>query len=94
VAKEITPKEAKELLKKGAILLDVRTYKEFEEKHIEGSILIPLHELEKRITELLKYKNKLILCICRRGNRSKIACEILEKFGFNVYNIKGGITNW
>ncbi len=93
--KEITPKQAKELLESGeAVLLDVRTKEEYGEKHVEGSINIPLNELEARIHEL-KGKKVIILCFCRSGNRSSVACEMLRAHGFsNIYNVKGGIIAW
>ena len=95
MVRSICSDEAKELLKSGlAILLDVRTPEEYAKYHIDRSILIPLNELSNRISELLKYKNKKILCICRSGNRSYVACKLLEQFGFEVYNVEGGILNW
>ncbi len=93
--KEITPAEAIEILKnKNAVLLDVRTEEEYRAEHIKGSVWIPLHELEERIDEL-KGKEIIILCLCRSGNRSRIACEILKNYGFkNLYNVSGGIIEW
>ena len=93
--KEITPEEAKRMVEEGkAILLDVRTREEYEEKHVEGSINIPLHELEERINEI-KGKDVVILCFCRSGNRSYMACKILKMYGFKeIYNVMGGITAW
>ena len=92
--KHITTKQAKELyLKPDHLLLDVRTLKEYQELHIESSVLIPLQELEARYQELPK--DKTILVICRSGNRSLKAIEILQKYGFTqLYNVQGGINAW
>ncbi len=92
--KNITTQQAKELyLKPDHLLLDVRTLAEYQERHIEPSVLIPLQELEARYQELPK--DKTILVICRSGNRSLKAIEILQKYGFTqLYNVQGGINAW
>lgn len=75
------------------VLLDVRTVEEYEEISVPGSILIPLQELETRLDELDKDKKYLVLC--RSGNRSVTASNILIANGFkHVSNITGGITQW
>lgn len=74
-------------------LLDVRTPEEFKEGFIENSILIPVSELEKRLSEIPS--DKPVIVYCRSGNRSAQADEILVKNNFNsVYNVLGGITEW
>lgn len=76
------------------LLLDVRTSAERKSLSIKGSIHIPLHELASRSEDLNKHKNKEIICYCRSGNRSLSAAAKLKKLGFNVANMKGGITSW
>ena len=90
------PDEAATKLKgnRNLILLDVRTPKERKEQSIKGSIHIPLYELGTRSDELLKYKDKEIICYCRSGNRSLTAAAKLKKKGFNSANLKGGIIRW
>ena len=92
--KNITVQEAKELyLKADYLLLDVRTVSEYQERNIQPSIHIPLQELEARQGELPR--DKTILLICRSGNRSLKAIEILQKYGFaNLYNVQGGLNAW
>ena len=82
--------------KQDIYLLDVRTVPEYDGNlgHIEGSVLIPLNELESRLEELEEQKEKEIIVICRSGNRSEIATNILRDKGFNAYNMVGGITGW
>jgi len=53
-----------------------------------------LYELGTRSDELLKYKDKEIICYCRSGNRSLTAAAKLKKKGFNSANLKGGIIRW
>ena len=78
------------------IFLDVRTEAEYNGSmgHIEGSKLIPLHELTLRLGELQKFSSQKIIVYCRSGRRSNIAAEILQKNGFNVANLIGGMLTW
>lgn len=94
--KHYHPNEAAEKIKKSinVILLDVRTPSERKEQSIRGSFHIPLYELEKRMDELTRFKNKEIICYCRSGNRSLTAAVKLKKKGFNSANLKGGIISW
>jgi rhodanese-related sulfurtransferase len=76
------------------ILLDVRTSRERSRSSIQGSIHIPLHELRNRIRELERHRNKEIVCYCQSGNRSVTAANMLQREGFTVANLKGGIAEW
>ena len=89
-----TQDKAKEMMKEESdyIILDVRTKEEYEEKHIEDAINIPLDEIEE--TTELKDKEQVIFVYCKSGNRSKQASEILANLGYtNIYDI-GGISTW
>jgi rhodanese-related sulfurtransferase len=79
----------------GALLIDVREPSEYAQAHAPGSTLIPLGQLEHRLAELSTHKGKPIALICRSGNRSGQAQEILVKAGFTqVVNVKGGMNAW
>jgi len=87
--------EFQETLPEGALLLDVRTQQEYDQSHLQDSILIPVQELAARINEIEDYKDKPVYVYCRSGNRSMSAISILEDQGFtDLYNMKGGITSW
>ncbi len=92
----ITPVEAHSLLIEGdPLLLDVRTRGEYEAQHVPGSVLIPLNELPSRLEEIADYKELDVLVMCRSGNRSRAASQILVDAGFtSVYNIDRGIIGW
>lgn len=79
-----------------AVILDVRTPEEFssETGHLKNAKLIPVQELESRLTELAPFKGKTIVTYCRTGHRSAQASTILSKNGFKVVNMDGGITAW
>ena len=74
--------------------LDVRTKIEHDHKSIPNTECIPVQEIEKRIGELKKFKNKKIIVYCRSGNRSRVATKILNENEFNAYNLNGGMTEW
>lgn len=89
--------DLKERLKNGEniLLVDVRQAYEHEERHIPGSILIPLTELEMRIDELDAHKKEEIVVYCKAGIRSQRACQILADHGFTkLANLTDGILAW
>ncbi|RDI94561.1 rhodanese-like domain-containing protein [Meiothermus sp. QL-1] len=88
----ISPKEAQEKLRAGAIMIDVRTPLERKLLKIPGSQGLPLAELPKRWESLPK--DRPIICQCESGQRSLRAAEFLAEKGFEVYNLAGGISAW
>lgn len=73
-----------ELIKKGAIIVDVRTPGEFKNGHVKGSINVPLDTLSKSMNKIPK--NKPVITCCASGNRSGMAKRILKSNGYDVYN--------
>jgi rhodanese-related sulfurtransferase len=94
--KHYSPVDAFQKLRKGGstLFLDVRTPAERQSQKINGSLHIPLPEISSRYNELIKFKGKEIICYCRTGNRSLSAAAKLKKQGFEVANLRGGITQW
>jgi rhodanese-related sulfurtransferase len=75
-----------ELVKKGAIILDVRSKAEYSSGHIKGSINISVDALGSNLNKL-KDKNKPIITCCASGMRSASAKSILISNGYKeVYN--------
>ena len=74
-------------------LLDVRTIREYEDKHLKNAINIPVQTLSSSLNKLQKVKNKRIVVYCRSGSRSIKASRILEKNGFTPLNVEGGIID-
>lgn len=93
---DITAKEARTMLQKDTsiVLLDVRSPGEHMEERIADKPLMPLQYVESRIAQLEPYKNRKIIVYCRSGNRSGLAVEILREYGFNAFNMEGGIIQW
>lgn len=78
--------------KEDYVILDVRTPEEFKEGHLEGAVLIPVSELEGRLSELSA--DKPIIVYCRSGRRSSDAANILVKNSFSEVYDMGGIIEW
>ena len=95
-SKKITAETAYEMMQKSKdfILLDVRTDSEFQAKRIEGAILIPDYEIEKRAASELPDKNTAIFVYCRSGGRSANAAKILAEKAYTQVFDFGGIMNW
>lgn len=82
------------------VLLDVRSAGEFNDSdwgntygHFKNAININIDELEKRLGELEKYKDREILVYCSHSVRSPRAAMILHEHGFkNVSNLAGGVS--
>lgn len=75
-----------ELMRKGAMLVDVRSAGEFASRNAPGTINIPLTELSRRLGEIPK-SSPVVLC-CASGTRSGMAKLLLIKNGYkNVHNI-------
>ncbi len=71
------------LVKHGAIILDVRTFEEYSEGHIPGSVNIPVGALNVHSGD----QKKTIITCCASGGRRALARRILKSNGFvNVYN--------
>lgn len=78
----------KDLLEKGAIIIDVRTPGEFQRAHNKGSQNIPLPELKGKISKI-KAMNKPVVVCCASGVRSGQAKTMLEREGITVENAGG-----
>ncbi|MFT5697523.1 MAG: rhodanese-related sulfurtransferase [Desulforhopalus sp.] len=93
---EVTASEAAELIKNvDPFILDVRTKGEYQQVHIEGSHLIPIQEMQKRIGELESQKHQDVFVYCATGNRSTVASKILADAGFKrIYNLRYGVYDW
>lgn len=92
----LSPSEAVLLMNRSnAIVVDVREATEYAQGHITDARHIPLAELEARLKEINRYKEKPILVHCQGGVRSAKACSVLAKHGFSkLYNLQGGLNAW
>ena len=77
--------KAREAVKNGAIIVDVRTPKEFKRKHISGAINVPIEEIMKNNIKI--QKNKELVLYCQTGSRSSVSAKFLTQQGWNVYDV-------
>jgi len=84
-----------------SLLVDVREREEFLIHHVQGSINVPLKQVEANSKDLLEQANnyEAIMFICRRGNDSQKACGILENVAHAdlsgkraIYSVRGGLS--
>jgi rhodanese-related sulfurtransferase/glyoxylase-like metal-dependent hydrolase (beta-lactamase superfamily II) len=75
------------------LVLDIRSPREWETKHIAGSLNVPLNHLSDRIAEIPR--NRRIAVHCAGGYRSSIAASILHQYGItNLIEMAGGLAAW
>ena len=74
-------------------LLDVRDQNEWDEGYIDHSIHIPYYCIEQRMQEI--DLSRPVAVLCASGQRSAIACAILQKHNIpRIFNLIGGIQAW
>jgi len=102
---EIFPWDLEEMLEQDSkpLLVDVREPKEFEAMHIEGSISAPRgiletcceYDFDDTIPELVEARDKDVVVICRSGNRSIFAADIMQQMGYKkAVSLKTGLRGW
>lgn len=91
---DITPSEVTKMIQKKEkiMILDVRERREVATGKIPGAKNIPLGEILKRLSELNRHTEYIV--VCQSGGRSSLACEWLSTKGFKVKNMTGGMNRW
>jgi rhodanese-related sulfurtransferase len=81
----------KQLIRDGAMIIDVRTPGEFQGGHIKGSLNLPLQSLQGSLGKIPK--NKTVITCCASGMRSASAKSVLKSAGYaEVYNGGGWMS--
>ena len=86
---DVTLDEAKEMVKNGAVLLDVRLESEHKAGSIKGSQNIPLFMLRLKAESL--DSGKKYVCYCETGRRSSAAAFLMSERGFDSCVLRGGL---
>jgi rhodanese-related sulfurtransferase len=93
LANEVNTDEAYKMYQQSSTFtVDVRTQEEWDEYHAPNTTLIPLDQLQNRLSEVPK--DKEILVVCRSGNRSQQGRDILLSAGYNATSMTGGLKEW
>jgi rhodanese-related sulfurtransferase len=92
----VSPEEAQALAAQDTQVkfLDVRSALEFSQVHIKDAINIPIDMIAGKIGELSQSKQEYIV-LCRTGNRSPMAANMLQQSGIHSVKVMGGgMTRW
>jgi molybdopterin/thiamine biosynthesis adenylyltransferase/rhodanese-related sulfurtransferase len=93
--REISPREALERQRAGALLLDVREPFEHAAGMAAGAIALPRAQVAQRIAQVTPDRDAEILTICAHGQRSLMAAQVLQQLGYaNVASVAGGTALW
>lgn len=92
LAREVSVDKAYEMYQSGVFMVDVRTQEEWNEYHAPNTTLIPLDQLQARLSEVPK--DREIVVVCRSGNRSQEGRDILLAAGYNATSMTGGLKEW
>lgn len=86
--------ERSKKVEKDELILDVRTPKEFEEGHIEGSLNIPHDHVSQHLERLRDFRQ--IIVHCKKGGRAMTACRELQAAGLEnlVCVAEDGMDAW
>ncbi len=93
--RSITTRELTELVNRAqAVIVDLRSHKDFSTGHIVGALNIPYDKLAERMVELEKHKNNTVILVDAMGQHAGSACRDLKKAGFDAVKLSGGISSW
>lgn len=85
---QVSPEKARQLVKEGAVIIDVRTPGEFAGGHLKDAVNLPLDVIGTEITKVMTHKTRPILVYCLSGTRSGFAKRILlGKHYTEVHNL-------
>lgn len=73
-------------------VVDVREPHEHAAGHVPGARPVPLGQLASRVDEL--DRSRVVHVVCASGNRSRVACALLDARGFRTRNVDGGTAAW
>ena len=94
--KSLSVADAIQSIKNGALIIDVREQNEYDQAHIENSVLVPLSTVSAEKINEVNPHNKTILIHCHSGKRSKVAANIILTQGYTgeILELDKGIKAW
>ncbi|MCL2590296.1 MAG: rhodanese-like domain-containing protein [Betaproteobacteria bacterium] len=92
----LTPIEATMLInREDAVTVDVRAQGDYEKGHLPNARHLPFADLERRGTELEKFRARPLILYCNSGATAAKGIATLKKAGFEkLYNLRGGLFEW
>jgi rhodanese-related sulfurtransferase len=93
--REISVDDTRKRVHDGALLIDVREDREFENGHAKGARHMGRGVIERDIVDAVPDKGAEMILYCGGGYRSALAADNLQKMGYtNVWSMAGGWTAW
>ena len=93
--REVTVEEARERMKDGAKLIDVREDNEWDEAHAAGAVHMGRGIIERDVVQTFPDKQTELILYCGGGYRSALAADMLQRMGYtNVASMAGGWKAW
>lgn len=102
--KEIFPWDLVDRLKQEKVLIvDIREPYEYDAMHIPDTLNVPRgiletaceYDFEETVPELVEARDKEVVVVCRSGNRSIFAAEVMQKMGYqHVVSLQTGLRGW
>lgn len=90
----ISAETALQKQQQGAHIIDVRDAAEYAERHIRGSLSLPLGELSEQLAKRIPDKSATLIFYCTKGMRSQAAVEQARGQGYeSVYSL-GAMEGW
>jgi rhodanese-related sulfurtransferase len=91
----MTPARVTQMInREQAVILDLRAQEIFRKGHIIDAISMTPQEVQENSKKLEKYKNKPIVLVCAMGMESQKTAALLQKQGYNVCCLSGGMRAW
>lgn len=79
----------------GAVIVDVRSKKEYDQGYIKNALNIPEETLYESFPKKYPDKNTLVYLYCDTGHRGATATRLLKSMGYDrAFNIETGIKGW
>jgi len=86
----VIAKQAWPMIQNGALLVDVRSEKEFTDGHLDGAVNIEWDQTDALVTAIGDNKQRPVVFYCRTGNRVGKSIAVLESMGYtNIFNATG-----
>ncbi len=77
-----------------AVVIDIRSTKDYAAGHIVGALNFPQDKVLTRTAELEKHKAKTLIIVDAVGQHSGSVARELLKSGFNAAKLSGGVSTW
>lgn len=86
----VKARQAWPMIQSGALLVDVRSEKEFVQGHLDGAVNIEWDQTDALVAAIGNNKQRQVVFYCRTGNRVGKSIALLETMGYtNIFNATG-----